>query len=420
MKPQSLTLAAAMILIGLIGFAAGRKTASGSSNPPDRDGLNDREPSHTIMQTAGDFASGGAGSRKALHSDRSAHAAGTATDRIARLQAIMRGENPLDRNRALLAFIDQLGPGEFEDAVAQFRKMGITDQRFGEYALLLSAWAKADPLAALSFAKANTRNGFATSTILTTWAANDPEAAIQWAQTNHQGDGANPYFASIIRSLAGSDPVRATQLLTGMPKSQERGEALDAMMPHLLTQDGTAVREWIGKLTDDSLKDGAMMRAATTLAASDPAGTASWLAANPGQATQRTMDDVYTVWAAKDLPGAISSIAAVPDAENRSNALRGVVNQLVNTDPQSALALMNRLPTDVSDRMVQQFVWRSFGSDPSLAINQINRISDECQRNDMYGRMVGSWLNKDPNAANAWLQTNPLPAAVQQQLSKPH
>ena len=163
-----------------------------------------------------------------------------------------------------------------------------------------------------------------------------------------------------------------------------------------------------------------MMRAATTLAASDPAGTASWLAANPGQATQRTMDDVYPVWAAKDLPGAISSIAAVPDAENRSNALRGVVNQLVNTDPQSALALMNRFPNDVSDRMVQQFVWRSFGSDPSLAINQINRISDEGQRNDMYGRMVGSWLNKDPNAANAWLQTNPLPAAVQQQLSKPH
>ena len=419
MKPQSITLLAAMFLIGIGAFVAGRKTASGSSNTPDGDGLNDTESSRPFASTTGDSATG-PGGRKSTHSERSARALGTAAERISRLQTIMRGENPLDRNRALLAFIDQLGPGEFEDAVAQFRKMGITDQRFGEYALLLSARAKVDPLAALTYAKANTRNGFAASTILTTWASIDPEAAIRWAETNHQGDGANPYLASIIRSLAGTDPVRATQLLTGMPKSQERGEALDAMMPHLLTQDGNAVRTWIAALSDDSLKDGAMMRAATTLAASDPAGTASWLAANPGQATQRMMDDVYTVWAAKDLQGAIRSISAVPDSENRSNALRGVVNNLVNTDPQAALALMNRFPNDVSDRMVQQFVWHSFGSDPSIAINQINRITDEGQRNDMYGRMVGSWLNKDPNAANAWLQTNPLPPAVQQQLNKPH
>jgi len=419
MKPQSLTLLAALVLIGVGGFMAGRISAPGSSAAENQDGPNGRKSSSSFGNTTDSSATGPA-IRQSRHPERAARAAGTATERLARLEAIMRGENPLDRNRALLAFIDQLGPGDFEDAVAQFRKMGITDQRFGEYALLLSAWAKVDPLAALTYAKANTRSGFATSTILTTWASIDPEAAIRWAETNHQGDGANPYLASIIRSLAGTDPVRATQLLTGMPKSQERGEALDAMMPHLLTQDGAAVRTWITALPDDSLKDGAMMRSATTLAASDPAGTASWLAANPGQATQRMMDDVYTVWAGKDLQGAISSISAVPDAENRSNALRGVVNNLVNTDPQAALALMNRFPNDVSDRMVQQFVWHSFGSDPSLAINQINRIADEGQRNDMYGRMVGSWLNKDPNAANAWLQSNPLPPAVQQQLNKPH
>ena len=419
MKPQSLTLLAALVLIGVGGFMAGRISAPASSVVADPDGANDRKSSRPFGLTTGDSASGPI-DRKSPHAERPGRAAGTSAERLAKLEAIMRGENPLDRNRALLAFIDQLGPGDFEDAVAQFRKMGITDQRFGEYALLLSAWAKVDPLAALSYAKTNTRNGFATSTILTTWASNDPEAAIRWAETNHQGDGANPYLASIIRSLAGSDPVRATQLLTGMPKSQERGEALDAMMPHLLTQDGNAVRTWIAALSDDSLKDGAMMRSATTLAASDPAGTALWLAANPGQTTQHMMDDVYTVWAAKDLPGAISSIATVPDAENRSNALRGVVNNLVNTEPQAALALMNRFPNDVSDRMVQQFVWHSFGSDPSLAINQINRIADEGQRNDMYGRMVGSWINKDPNAANAWLQANQLPAAVQAQLNKPH
>ena len=419
MKPTSLTILAALILIGAGGFMAGRISSSGSS-AASHDNAGGRKSSRAFSQSAG-TAADGASSRKSARAERPGRAAaGSASDRLARLEAIVRGENPLDRNRALLAFIDQLGPGDFEAAVAKFRALGITDNRFGEYALLLSAWAKADPLAALAYASANTRGGFATSTILGSWAFTDPEAAIRWAETNHKGDGANPYLPGIIRTLAGADPVRATQLLTSMPRSQERGEALDAMMPHLLTQGADAARAWIGALKDDALRDGAMMRSATQLAAIDPAGTATWLAANPGETSQRMMDDVYSVWAGNDLQSALSSISSIAGDENRSNALRGVVNNLANTDPKAALALMNRYPNDVSDRMVQQYVWHSFGSDPSSAVNQIARISNEGERNQMYGRMVGSWLNRDPSAANAWLRTNPLPPAVQEQINKPH
>jgi hypothetical protein len=418
MKPTSLTILAAFILIGAGGFMAGRISSSGPS-AASQDNAGGRKSSRASSQSAG-TAADGASSRKSARAERPGRvAAGSASDRLARLEAIVRGENPLDRNRSLLAFIDQLGPGDFEAAVAKFRALGITDNRFGEYALLLSAWAKADPLAALAYASANTRGGFATSTILGSWAFTDPEAAIRWAETNHKGDGANPYLPGIIRTLAGADPVRATQLLTSMPRSQERGEALDAMMPHLLTQGADAARAWIGALKDDALRDGAMMRSATQLAAIDPAGTATWLAANPGETSQRMMDDVYSVWAGNDLQSAMSSISSIASDENRSNALRGVVNNLANTDPKAALALMNRYPNDVSDRMVQQYVWHSFGSDPSSAVNQIARISNEGERNQMYGRMVGSWLNRDPSAANAWLRTNPLPAAVQKEIDKP-
>ena len=397
---------------------AGRISSPGSPVVA-QDGLSGKRPSRSSSQSSAE-GTGGFG-KKNLHSDRSAHAtAVSSTARMSRLESIMRGENPLDRNRALLAFIDQLGPGDFEAAVAHFRSLGITDSRSGEYALLLSAWAKADPLAALTYATANTTNRFATNTILTSWAAIDPEAAIRWAQANHEGDGANPYLAGIIRSLAVADPLRATQLLTGMPRSQERGEALDAMLPHLLTQGADAARAWISGLTDDSLRDGAMMRAATQLAASDPAGTAAWLAANPGPATQRRMDDVYAVWVGQDQQAALSSLAALPSGENRTNALRGVISNVATTDPNGALTMMNRFPNDVTDQVVQQFVWHSFGSDPAGAVSQIARIADEGQRNQMYGRMLGSWLNRDPATATAWMRNNPQPPAVQEQLNRSH
>lgn len=397
---------------------AGRISSSGSS-AATRDGQSGLKSSRASAQSTGDAGSGGA-NRKSQRPERAARAAaGSSTERLARLEGIIRGENPLDRNRALLAFIDQLGPGDFEAAVAQFRSLGITDSRFGEYALLLSAWAKADPLAALAYAKANTGNRFATSTILASWASTDPEAAIRWAEGNHTGDGANPYLAGIIRSIAGADPVRATQLLTGMPRSQERGEALDAMLPHLLTQGAEAARGWISDLKDESLRDGAMMRAAEQIATTDPAGTAAWLVANPGQASQRRMDDVYSVWAGQDAQAALSSLAALPSGENRSNALRGVVSSVAISDPKSALSMMNRFPNDVTDQVVQQFVWHSFRSDPSVAVNQIARIADEGERNQMYSRTMGSWLARDAAAATAWMRANPLPAAVQEQLNKP-
>lgn len=417
MKPPFLTLAAALVLIGAGGFMAGRISSSATRTTQE-----DPETSRSTRAAGLTRDDEGAGvTRKSARPERAARAdAASASERLARLEAIMRGENPLDRNRALLAFIDQLGPGDFEAAVAQFRSLGITDSRSGEYALLLSAWAKADPLAALTYAQANTSGRFATATILAGWASADPEAAIRWAETHHTGDAANPYLAGIIRTLAGSDPARATQLLTGMPRSQERGEALDAMIPHLLTQGGAAVRSWIAALTDDSLRDGAMQRAATPLAATDPAGTAAWLVANPGQATQRRLDDVYSVWAGQDLSAAMSSFTGLANGENRSNALRGLVTSVATQDPRAALSMMNRYPNDVTDPVLQQFVWHSFGNDPALAVNQIGRIADEGQRNQMYSRTVGRWLQQDAAAATAWMNTNPLPAAVQAQLNKPH
>ncbi len=417
MKTRSLTLLAALVLIGVGGFMAGRITSSKSS-ATHADGSSGSQSSRSALQDIRD--SSGESGRKSQRPERPERAArnstGSSTERLARLESIVRGENPLDRSRALLAYIDQLGPGDFEAAVAHFRSLGITESRFGEYGMLLAAWAKADPLAALLYATANTTSGFATNTILTTWASTDPEAAIRWAETHHEGDDANPYLAGIIRAIASTDPARATQLLTAMPKSVERGEALDAMLPHLLTQGADATRAWIAAITDDSLRNGAMMRAADKLAATDPAGTAAWLIANPSEATQRSMDNVYSAWAMQDQQAALSSLAALPSGENRSNALRGVVSSVAGTDPKAALSMMDRFPNDVNDQVLRNFIWHSFGTDPSVAVNQIARITDVEQRDRMYNRTISTWLERDAAAATAWIQVNPLPPAVQEGL----
>ncbi|MEX1115426.1 MAG: hypothetical protein WEB53_09250 [Akkermansiaceae bacterium] len=415
MKLNTTTTIAALVLIGFGGFMAGRV-----SSPAPTAGTESGPAETRASRSSTATSSSTSDSRKSARSSRTERASRTLDpkDRTARLENIVRGENPLDRNRALLAFIDQLAPGDFEEAVAHFRSLGLTEDRMGEYSLLLSAWAQTDPIAALAYAEENTRSNFAKETILTSWATADPEAAIAWANANFDGEGANPYLAGIIRGIAESDPTRASQLLTAMPRSEERGEGLDAFLPQLLRQGADATRAWIASLTDDSLKNGAMLRSAEQLAASDPAGTVSWLIENPSEATQRRMDDVYSVWARKDQQAALTSLNRLPAGDVRSNALRGVISSVASDDPKSAISLMDQYSNDVTDRVVQNFIWHSFGTDPTTAAGQISRIGDEGQRNQMYTRAIGSWLRRDPDAAQAWLRTNPLPEKVQTELDR--
>ena len=415
MKLKPVTALAALIFIGAGGFMAGRISWVGSA-PPAESGPSETKSARV---SSADLTLGaGIVSRKPSVNRAESKRTESPKDRLARLESIVRGENALDRNRALLALIDQLGAADFEEAVASFRALGMTEDRMGEYSLLLTAWAQVDPTAALAFAKANTRNDFAQNTILTTWATADPDAAVRWAQANFEGDGANPYLPGIIRGLAGADSSKATELLASMPRSVERGRGLDFMLPHLLQQGTAETQAWISGIKDESLRSGAMMRVAEDLAATDPAGTAAWLMAHPSEATQRRMDDVYSVWASKDMGAAMNSFASLPAGDNRSNALRGLVTNIAAENPKEAVGLMDRYPNDVTDRVVQNFVWHSFGSDPATAATQIARISDPGDREKMYERTLDAWFDQDPTAAQAWTQTNSVPESVQSHLNR--
>ncbi|WP_226895631.1 hypothetical protein, partial [Luteolibacter marinus] len=331
---------------------------------------------------------------------------------------LMRTADPIARNAAWLDFINSIDPAEFESVVASFRAMGMTDTRMTEYAMLLSAWAKEDPLQALAYAEANTGNRFARNTILTTWAASDPDGAIRWAVDHHDGEGGNPWMIGVIQGIAASDPTRASQLLTEMAYSQERGEALATLLPTILAQGNDAAKAWAEGISDDQLKQGAIARVAETMASKDPEGTAAWLAANPGEAADRSMDNVVSAWMEQDQDAAIAYYKALPSGDMRSNALRGVANSMALKDPRAAADFIDANSGDANDRVYQQFVWHSFGEAPDLSASYIGKITDTREQERMYGRMLDGWLRRDFDAASSWIGSNPLPENVQQRLDR--
>ncbi|MES2439592.1 MAG: hypothetical protein V4584_11020 [Verrucomicrobiota bacterium] len=415
MKLHPSLVFAALGLFGFGGFFAGRISSPVSS----ADAVRDAGSARTSRSAAPSGAAASAAGEKSRSARRErTGSAESSQDRLQRLESIIQSENALDRNRALLAYIDQLAPGDFEEAIEHFRSLGLGDNRNGEFALLLSAWAKTDPLTALTYAREKTNGGFATNTILTSWATADPEAAIQWAIANHEGDEGNRFFAGIIRGLAGSDPARATALLTSMPRGDERGDALEEMVPHILKSGPDQARTWVAGIDDETLRNGLMNEMAEPMAEKDPKGTAAWLIANPGEASNRRMDDVFEKWAEKYPQDALASFNSLPAGDARTNALEGLAGTLAKEDPKAAVALLDRYPGDVNDGVVQAVVWDSFRNDPMTAADQIARITNEGQRDQMYRRALGRWMERDPASANAWLQQNPVSENVMNHLAR--
>ena len=419
MKWNVTSVSAACLAVGLGGFVAGKLTG-GSGSGGEADELLERaqQVSSERMSSSRD-----AGSSRRDSASRTPRTAGerpsaTMDERLAKMEEIVRGENALDRSRAMLSWIDSLAPSEFEAAVAKFRSLGLTEERMGEYAMLLTAWAEVDPTAALAYTTEKTRGGMATGTVLAAWASRDPESAIAWAEANHEGEEANPYMIGIIRSLAAANPTRATELLQALPFSGERGEALRAMMPHLLKEGPDAAKSWIASLSDERLRDGATARFAEEMAKTDPAATASWLLANLGEASTRSVDEVFEQWAQTDKNAAAASFASLPVGDARTRALRGLVTVEARTDPQAAAKLMNSHPADVDDRMVYHFIWNSFDKAPGVAASQIALIEDVGNRNRMYQRALGSWLEDDQAAAQRWIDSANLPEQVLKSLAK--
>lgn len=416
-KNLSLPLAGAFVIATAAAFVAGRMSAPAPA--ADASVADGALPTKTSSRSGGGAAEATSKPPRGAAARSGAKEGTSRSDAIlARMEELMRTADPIERTRAWLEFVNSIEPGDFESVVASFRALGITDSRMGEYSMLLSAWAKSDPLQALEYAQAHTGNPFARNSILTAWAGYDPEAAVKWANEHHDGEGGNPWMIGVIRGIAASDPARATQLLASMPYSEERGEALGVLLPSILAQGADAARAWAEGITDEMLKEGAIGRLAEAMAAKDPAGTADWLARNPGEAADRSMDNVISTWMASDKDAAIAYYKNLPGGDLRSNALRGVANSMALEDPRAAADFIDANAADANDRVYQQFVWHSFGESPEIAANYIGKMSNPRDQERMYQRVLDGWLRRDFQSASNWISGASLPQGVQQRLQR--
>lgn len=323
------------------------------------------------------------------------------------ITTIVNQDDPITRVENLLALINRLGPNDFEQVVADFRASGLTRDRMSEYGMLLHAWAKSDPLSALDYAEKNTGSPYARQTILASWANENPDAALQWAESHHDGKGANPWLIGIIRGVAKTDPARATEIMSTLPYSRERGDALATIIPHIAQQGQEKALAWLNSISDERLRGGATSYLAKSLAEKDPEATARWaIAIANADERQRAIGEVADTWADNDVVSAVAWTETLHGAD-KTRAASQLIGEYTREAPEQASRWLDSLAgKDGYDNVARGFIWNTARDNPALALSKVPTLGDAQSQPRYYSRILSNWHQNDATAAAAWMDAN--------------
>ena len=344
---------------------------------------------------------------------------GSGSTASAPIKNINQLSDPLERSRQMLSLIDSLSPDEFESTVADFRALGMTSERMSEYSMLLHAWGKVNPLKAISYVQTNSKSDYAVKEVLASWAMNDATSALTWARENHEGDDANPYLTGIIRGLAGSNPTLATQVLQELPYSEERGEALRSLAPHIASLGLDGAQQWLSGIKDPKLVSGASAYLASQFSKQNPTTAADWVnRIEDDDARTRALTEVVDNWTDQDPSAAKSWIATLP-YDDQLKAGPEFVNSYARQDANAAADWLDQNSSAPNyQELLRKFADGARRSDPLLALNYGNELEDENSRSRSVGRALWTLYRKDKTEARNWIQNNDVPERVRRHVNK--
>ena len=337
----------------------------------------------------------------------------SATNNESGITSVMFTQNPLARNQALIEFINRLNSEDFETVVAEFRGLGITRDRMSEYSMLLHAWAKVDPLAALKYAQENTGTPFARQTILASWAETNPDAALNWAQQNHEGEEANPWLVGVIRGIAPNDLDKATEIMTSLPYSTERGDALSLIVPHIMKLGQAKADAWLNGIEDERLRAGGAAYLAEAIAKEDPVKAAAWVMnLQDTSAIARAAGNVTEAWASQDFDAALNWTNSLTE-EAKTNAARGIIPHYASKNPAEASAWVRTMSSEPEyQRLTTSFIWHTARTNPEMSLSHVAEMTDKRSQSRYYSRILDSWRQRDPDTATQWVENNSIPENV--------
>lgn len=427
MKNPWILPAAALLIGGAGGFLAGKNGSSSTTTASES----------TSVTSRSSRASASAGSENS-------RAAGRAKS----IEDIRTKPGQLGRIQALLDFYQNLDPTQLEAEAAKLENLPI-NERIMASILLFGRWAETDPIAAMAysdkmgmagmFAKPTILQGWAStdpenaakyfaehprefammgmgpmgggrnggsgaSVIAAEWAKSNPEAALAWAQTL-KGNDKDQAMTSVVRELAMTNPQKAVQLASTM-EGDAKTNAYESIASQWGAKNFTEAEAWIKTLPADQ-QDAAMASAIRSLANQDPQTASTKIAAMAdGDAKNRAISEVVDSWS-RENPKAAAAWLSSQNTEASGRAMRDLMGNWARQDDAGALSYLNSQPAgEARDQATQAYVWSNRSADPKSVVSLAETITDEGDRQRAVGVAYMQWMQSDPEAAKASIESS--------------
>lgn len=363
---------AALVIGGAAGFIAGQKSApEPMPGEPSGDARAARRSSAAVSSSSSSDRAGG-------------RSAGV---RVKSAQEAMGLPGQNNRLQALMDYYAGLDPSQFEEEAKKLEDLPWSERIMVGY-LLFARWGEEDPIAAMEYTKSMGFAGmFVRGTVMQSWASKYPQDAAAYYK-------ANP------------NQFRMGGMMGGR-RGRGGGSAAQVIATEWARQDGTGAMAWAQSLEGRDQRE-AMRGIFSQAAKEDPAKAAGMLASvTDPDARRDAQNTIAREWGGKDWDAAqrwISGLPADQQAEATARAIRGLADE----DPKLASTKITAIPEgEERDDAVESIARRWGQEDPASAADWVMKTGSEEVQHDSIGRVVSSWVGKDAEAAYAFVEKQP-------------
>src|SRR6266446_4880296 len=175
--------------------------------------------------------------------------------------------------------IQSIAPADIAEVLGFVEKNPSKGARDGMRYSLLSRWAGADPMAAMTYANAvrgNREQERAVMAVLSGWAENEPGAAAAWAQQLPPGGLHNQAVAAAIGWLAATNPTAAFGLLQSSGRGPRQVGSVYPIFAAWTERDPNAAVAKAEELPAGQQRSQAFQAIAAAWGGKDPAAALAW------------------------------------------------------------------------------------------------------------------------------------------------
>ncbi|MDX1952967.1 MAG: hypothetical protein SFY81_12365 [Verrucomicrobiota bacterium] len=277
-------------------------------------------------------------------------------DPVAAMELAYTISSGQQRANVLSSMMSQWGNEDLDSAIAYLKEVPAGREREQMFQSLSYQWAQSDPTGAYNHVMTLTEREQQNliPNIFSSWAGDNPSAAIAQAQQMPEGPLMTTALGAAISTWAGAAPDQAAAFVASLNDENLQSIFVPSVVSQWANTDPGLAKDWVMQFPEGSTKLHVMETLASQWAQQDPVATGEWL-------------------------------TTLPNGQGREKAVGAFIDSITYNHPETAAQ------------------WAE-------------SLADESERNMRMENSGRQWLNEDPEAARAWINSSSLPLETKERL----